>query len=173
MRPWTRQVGRATSNADFTPEHLNLNQIHSTNSIGQYSFLPPPSSGGGSRFAQRSMISHVSAQSVAIQEALNEKTEMLQLRLVLPLATWRSSLHPFGHFACATHIRSSLCFDFCTPPNRFYPLHSRSSFAASVSPSYNIRYQAFPNIHTNATLLLYTRPNGPCPRTNLFNRSVH
>ena len=59
---------------------LSLNHAHSTNSIGQHSFLlpPPPSSGGGSRFAQRSVISHVSAQSAAIQEALNEETEVLQ-----------------------------------------------------------------------------------------------
>jgi len=65
------------------PRHLSLNQVHSTNSIGQFSFFPPPSSGGGSRFAQRSMISHVSAQSVAIQEALNEETEVLQRSHIL------------------------------------------------------------------------------------------
>ena len=60
------------------PRHTILNPMNSTNSIGQYPFLshPPPQS--GSRFAQRSMISHVSAQSVAIQEALNEETEVLQ-----------------------------------------------------------------------------------------------
>jgi hypothetical protein len=55
-----------------------LNPMHSMNSIGQHSYFPPPSSGGGSRFAQRSMISHVSAQSAAIQEALDEETEVLQ-----------------------------------------------------------------------------------------------
>jgi len=60
------------------PRRLSLNRAQSTNSIAQYSFLPPPSSGGGSRFAQRSMTSYVSAQSVAIQEALNEETEVLQ-----------------------------------------------------------------------------------------------
>ena len=61
------------------PRRPSLNQIQSANSIGQPSFLHlPPSSGGVSRFAQRSMISHVSAQSAAIQEALNEETEVLQ-----------------------------------------------------------------------------------------------
>ncbi|KAF9649393.1 hypothetical protein BDM02DRAFT_3166745 [Thelephora ganbajun] len=65
------------------PRRLSLNQIHSTNSITQFSFLPPPSNGGGSCFAQRSMISHVSAQSVAIQEALNEETEVLQRSHIL------------------------------------------------------------------------------------------
>jgi len=65
------------------PRRPSLNQVYSTNSIAQYSFLPPPSSGGGSRFAQRSMTSHVSAQSVAIQEALNEETEVLQRSHIL------------------------------------------------------------------------------------------
>ncbi|KAF9781625.1 hypothetical protein BJ322DRAFT_233934 [Thelephora terrestris] len=60
----------------------SLNQMHSANSIGQNSFLPPPS-GIGSRFAQRSMISQVSAQSVAIQEALTEETEVLQRSHIL------------------------------------------------------------------------------------------
>ena len=63
------------------PRRPALNQMHPTSSTSQYSFLPlpPPSSaGGGSRFAQRSAISHVSAHSAAIQEALNEETEVLQ-----------------------------------------------------------------------------------------------
>jgi len=60
------------------PRRPSLNQMNSANSIGQYSSLPPLSNVGGSRFAQRSMISYVSAQSVAIQEALNEETEVLQ-----------------------------------------------------------------------------------------------
>lgn len=59
------------------PRRPSINQVHSTYSISQNSFLPPPSA-IGSRFAQRSMISQVSAQSVAIQEALNEETEVLQ-----------------------------------------------------------------------------------------------
>lgn len=65
------------------PRHLSLNQMHSTNSISQYPSLHPLPSGSGSRFAQRSMISHVSAQSVAIQEALNEETEVLQRSHIL------------------------------------------------------------------------------------------
>lgn len=65
------------------PRGLSLNQAYSTNSIGQYSFLPPHSSGISSRFAQRSMISHASAQSVAIQEALSEETEVLQRSHIL------------------------------------------------------------------------------------------
>lgn len=56
----------------------SLNQMRSTNSISQNSFLSPPSTGAGSRFAQLSVISHASAQSVVIQEALNEETEVLQ-----------------------------------------------------------------------------------------------
>ena len=51
--------------------------LQATNSIGQNSPLPPPT-GIGSRFAQRSMISQVPTQSVAIQKALNEETEVLQ-----------------------------------------------------------------------------------------------
>jgi hypothetical protein len=61
----------------------SLNQLQSTNSISQNSFLSPPSTGIGSRFAQHSVISHASAQSVAIQEALNEETEVLQKSHIL------------------------------------------------------------------------------------------
>ena len=59
------------------PQRPGLNQLHSTNSISQNSFLLPPG-GISSRFAQRSVISHVSAQSAAIQEAFEEETEVLQ-----------------------------------------------------------------------------------------------
>ena len=75
------EAGRLTAKRhtqSSPPRRMSLNRMRSTNSIAQYSFLPPPSSFGGSRFAQRSMTSHVSAQSVAIQEALNEETEVLQ-----------------------------------------------------------------------------------------------
>ena len=58
------------------PRRLSLNRVHSTNS--QNSFLPLPSSGGGSRFAQRSTTIHASAQSVSIREVLNEETGVLQ-----------------------------------------------------------------------------------------------
>ena len=61
-----------------SPRRPSLNQIQPTNSIGQHQFLPLPPPSAGSRFAHRSMTSHVSAQSVAIQEALNEETEVLQ-----------------------------------------------------------------------------------------------
>lgn len=63
------------------PRRPSLIQVYSATS--QNSFLPPPSSGTGSRFAQRSVISHVSAQSFAIQEALNEETDVLQRSHVL------------------------------------------------------------------------------------------
>ena len=69
-------------NQTSPPRRPSLNQLHSMNSISQNSFLPPPS-GPGSRFAQRSMISHVSTQSVAIQEALNEETEVLERSHIL------------------------------------------------------------------------------------------
>lgn len=80
------EVGRLTvqrPTQTSPPRRLSLNKMHSTNSIGPYSSLPPPSSGGGSRFAPRSMISHVSAHSAAIQEALNEETEVLQRSHIL------------------------------------------------------------------------------------------
>ena len=62
---------------------LGLNQIHSADSIRQHSSLPPLSICGGSRFAQRTTISRVSTQSVAIREALDEETEVLQQSHVL------------------------------------------------------------------------------------------
>jgi len=70
----------ATQRPPLSPQqrHLSLRNMNSTNSIGRYSFLPLPPPPSGSHFAQRSMTSHVSAQSVAIQEALNEETEVLQ-----------------------------------------------------------------------------------------------
>ena len=67
-------VGRPTQSSP--PRRLSLNRVHSTNS--QNSFLPLPSSGGGSRFAQRSTTIHASAQSVSIREVLNEETGVLQ-----------------------------------------------------------------------------------------------
>lgn len=80
----TDEAGRlAVRRPSLSSRRLSLNQIPSTNSIGRYSSLPPLSGGGGSRFAQRSMVSHVSAQSVAIQEALNEETEVLQQSHIL------------------------------------------------------------------------------------------
>ena len=60
------------------PRRPSLNRVYSTNSISQNLFLPPPASGTSSRFALRSVISQASAQSVVIQEALNEETEVLQ-----------------------------------------------------------------------------------------------
>lgn len=69
-------------NQTSPPRRPSLNQVHSMNSISQNSFFPPPN-GPGSRFAQRSMVSHVSTQSVAIQEALNEETEVLQRSHIL------------------------------------------------------------------------------------------
>lgn len=65
------------------PRRPSLNQVHSMNSVGQNSFLSPPPSGIGSRFAHHSVISHVSTQSAAIQEALNEETEVLQRSHIL------------------------------------------------------------------------------------------
>ena len=63
---------------NLPPRRPSLNQLHPANSITQNSFLSPPSTGISSRFAQLSVISHVSAQSAAIQEALSEETEVLQ-----------------------------------------------------------------------------------------------
>lgn len=65
------------------PRRPSLIQAHSTLSIGQNSFLSPPPTGIGSRFVQPSIISQVSAQSVAVQEALNEETEVLQRSHIL------------------------------------------------------------------------------------------
>ena len=82
----TDEPGRLTARRpshSSHPRRLSLNRLHSTNSIGRYSSLHPPSGGGGSRFAQRSMTSYVSAQSAAIQEALNEETEVLQQSHIL------------------------------------------------------------------------------------------
>jgi len=75
------EAGRSTARrpSHSSPQrHLTLKNMNSVNSIGRYSFLPLPPPPSGSHFAQRSMTSHVSAQSVAIQEALNEETEVLQ-----------------------------------------------------------------------------------------------
>lgn len=77
-----RLAVRRPSQALF-PRRPSLNQVHSTNSISQNSFLPLPLGGTSSRFALRSVISHVSARSVAIQEALDEETEVLQRSHIL------------------------------------------------------------------------------------------